>query len=256
MTEHEAPLAYTLLIPMYNEEAILPAVLPRVSRCMREAFPAGSYEILFVDDGSADRSAALVEEYRAESDPAVRLLSYRPNRGKGCAVRRGMLDARGETIVFTDCDLAYGTDAVIEMFTFLGVHPEFGAVIGSRALHPDGYRGYSHARLLVSRVYRGILRLFFGLRLSDSQGGLKGFRRAAAQEIFSRCEVDRFAFDFEAILVGEARGVLFGEMPACVVENRPHGKVHVVRDGVRMMRDLFRIRRRVRRMRQKTGAEA
>lgn len=234
----------TILIPMYNESAILPDTLARLSAYARATF-VSDYELLFVDDGSTDNSAEIVENY---PDEATRVLRYTPNRGKGCAVRTGMLAARGERILFTDCDLAYGTEALGEMLAFWQEHPSADAVIASRALHPAGYEGYTLARRLFSRTYRLVLRLFFGLRLSDSQSGLKGFTRAAAEKIFSLCETDRFAFDFEAIMIGERLGLEFAEMPARVLYNRPGGKVSLVRDSARMLRDLFRIRRRVRKI--------
>lgn len=233
----------TLLIPMYNESAILPTTLAEVSSYMKATFREG-YEILYVDDGSTDKSAAIVEKH---PDRATRVLRYAQNRGKGCAVRTGMLAARGEIIVFTDCDLAYGVDVIGEMVAWMEAHPECGAAIGSRHLHPEGYAGYSLLRRVVSRVYRGVLRLFFGLRLSDSQSGIKAFRRAAAGEIFSRCETDRYAFDFEAIMIGQKLGIAFGELPVRVLHNCP-GKIRLLRDSLRMLRDLVRIKRRVKRL--------
>ena len=234
----------TILIPMYNESAILPETLKTLSIYARERF-VSDYELLFVDDGSTDNSAEIVEKY---PDEATRVLRYEKNRGKGCAVRTGMLAARGERILFTDCDLAYGAGALGDLLTYWEENPTADAVIGSRALHPEGYAGYSAVRRLISRTYRLVLRLFFGLRLSDSQSGLKGFSATAAREIFSRCEVDRFAFDFEAIMIGERLGFRFAEMPARVVYNRPGGKVNLIRDSARMLRDLFRIKQRVKRM--------
>ncbi len=235
----------TILIPVYNEAAILPSSLQRLSAFAHAHF-GQEYELLFVDDGSTDASAALI---RAHDDPATRLLSYPQNRGKGYAVRTGMLAARGARILFTDCDLAYGTDALLALDRMM---EESGAdlVVGSRTLHADGYAGYTWLRRLLSHLYFRLLRLCFGLRLSDSQSGLKGFTAAAAAAIFPHCQVDRFAFDFEAILIAEACGLKLAEMPARVVYNSRESKVRPVRDGLRMLRDLFAIHRRVRRLKK------
>ena len=224
----------TILIPMYNEQEILPDTLARLSAFAKESFRE-DYELLFVDDGSTDGSASLVEAF---PDPAIRLISYTPNRGKGYAVRTGMLAARGERILFTDCDLAYGTAAIRQMLDYWQVCQGADAVVASRVLHPMGYEGYTPLRRLLSQAYRSLLRLFFGLQLSDSQSGLKAFSAHAAREIFSRCEIDRFAFDFEAIMIGTHLGFSFAEMPACVVGNRQSSRVRPLRDGLRMLRDL------------------
>lgn len=234
----------TFLIPMYNETANLGTTVPRLCAYLREAFPDGDYEILFVDDGSTDGSADLCEKL---ADDRTRVLRNTPNRGKGNAVRTGMLAAAGDVVIFTDCDLAYGCEVLSEMAALFDAHPEYDAIVGSRVLAEDGYAGYSFARKLFSKTYRAVLRLFFGLKLSDSQSGIKGFRRAAIGRVFPYCEVDRYAFDFEAIMIGQKAGVRFGEMPARVLDNKP-GKIRVFHDSFVMLRDLFRIKRRVRRL--------
>lgn len=238
------PLEVSLIIPMYNESVILKDTMATVQAYMKNTFK-NDYEIIFVDDGSTDDTLEIAKKY---ADERTRVLHYEPNRGKGCAVRMGMLAALGRIVVFTDCDLAYGTAVISDMVDYMKSHPEYGAVIGSRDLHPQGYAGYSLARRIFSRTYRLVLRLFFGLRLSDSQSGIKAFSAAAAQEIFTRAQTDRFAFDFEAIMIGTRLGIAFGEMPVRVINNRAGGKVHILRDSVRMLRDLFRIKKRVKKI--------
>ena len=230
----------SLIIPMYNEESILPDTLLAVHSYMQEKFGTG-YEVLYVDDGSTDRSAEIVAQ---ATYPHTRVLRNKENHGKGFVVRQGMLAASGEICIFTDCDLAYGTGVIGQMAALFEENPATDVFIGSRDKHPEGYAGYSFTRRLASRVYRTLLRLFYGLKLSDSQSGIKGFRREAAQKIFSRAETNGFAFDFEAILIGERLGLRFGEMPAKVIGNRP-GHVRLLRDSFRMLRELRRIRRRV-----------
>ena len=246
----EERLHTSLIIPMYNESAILQNTLDRVCAYMKEAFPDG-YEIIFVDDGSTDNSAEIVEKY---GDEATRVLRSDRNYGKGHAVREGMLAARGRYIVFTDCDLAYGTAVIGRTVGFLSAYPRYGAVIGSRDAHPQGYAGYSLLRRIVSRAYRAVLRIGFGLRLSDSQSGIKGFTAEAVEEIFPLCCVNRYAFDFEAIAIGERRGVRFGEMPVRVIENKG-GRIRLVRDSIRMLRDLAFVRRRLKEIPRACPAE-
>ena len=233
----------TLCIPLYNEEAILRETIQTVSQYMNAAFP-DDHEVIFVDDGSTDHSKSILEELCVGT---VRYISYQPNRGKGCAVRQGMLAGEGDLIIFTDCDLAYGLDVVAEMVNLFDAHPEYDAVVGSRVKHPEGYAGYNFPRKCISKTYLSLLRLWGGLFLSDSQTGLKGFRRDAAKKIFSFCEVDRFAFDYEAIKIGQKCGYRFGELPVKIVNNRP-STIRFFRDTRRMLRDVGRAKKRIKKL--------
>ena len=230
----------TLLIPMYNEEKIVKDTLSEVTAYMKETF-LEDYEILFVNDGSQDSCAAFVSECR---DPSVRLVSYGQNRGKGHAIRTGVEVARGDVIFFTDCDLAYGCEVIREFYDVLAAEDGPDLAVGSRPKHPEGYAGYTLLRRLVSRAYLLVLRLFGGLKLSDSQCGCKGFRGDAAKKIFSHCEIDRFAFDFEAILIAQKMGATFREIPV-TVKRHGESKVHIVKDTIRMLRDLKKMKKRI-----------
>jgi Glycosyltransferases involved in cell wall biogenesis len=233
----------TLVIPLYNEELILNDTVKTVREYMDTAFP-DDHEIIFVDDGSTDSSKAILDEVCSGS---VRYISYQPNRGKGYAVRQGMLEGKGDLIVFTDCDLAYGLEVVSEMVNLFDERPEFDAVVGSRVKHPEGYAGYNFPRKLVSKTYLSLLRLWGGLSLSDSQTGIKGFRHDAAKRIFPLCEVDRFAFDYEAIKIGQKCGYKFGELPVKIVNHRP-STIRFFRDTRRMLRDVGRAKKRIKKL--------
>lgn len=226
----------SLVIPAYNESAIitdtLRTVIARLERIEAE------YELIVVDDGSTDNMAQLVRDF---PDPHVRLESYQPNRGKGRAVRVGMLAARGEYIVCTDADLAYGLDNIPAMLSAL----ETGAdlCIGSRRLDALGYQGYPPMRLLTSKVFGFLVRLFSGLPY-DTQCGIKSYRRTAARAIFETCVTDGFAFDFEVLLRARKLGLRVDQTAVHVVNHR-ESKVNILRDSARMFRDIFRIRRQV-----------
>lgn len=234
----------SVIIPMYNENKIIRDTALRLKEYMDGQFT--SYEILFVDDGSTDGCG---DSVRALELPQVRVLSYGANRGKGYAVRQGMLASEGELALFTDADLAYGTEvigAIWEHFLATKERNPADLIIGSRAIHSNGYAGYTPLRKLMSKVYIRVLCLAGGFRLTDSQCGCKAFSHRAAQEIFQRCGVDGFAFDYEAILWAETLGFPIVEFPVCVVNHR-ESKVQLLRDSVRMLRDVRRIRKKVRR---------
>ena len=229
---------FSLIIPMYNEADILPQTLATLHTYMQSAFDA--YEIVFADDGSTDGSRAIVENC---GYPNIRAVGYAENRGKGCAVRTGMLAARGDIRLFTDCDLAYGTAsirALYDAFTERGVD----VMIGSRALHPEGYAGYTALRKAASKAYIKMLCLVGGFRLSDSQCGFKAFSAKAAEAVFSKCETDNFAFDFEAILIAQKLGFTVGEIPVKII-NHHASKVHLLSDSLKMLGELKKIKQRI-----------
>ena len=224
---------------MYNENGVIAQTAKRLSDYMAAHF--ADYEILFCDDGSTDGCGDTV---RALSLPHVRVVGGAVNYGKGHAVRLAMTEACGDIRVFTDADLAYGVEVVGRI---ADVFAETGAdmVIGSRTLHKDGYAGYTPLRKLASKLYLRLLCLVGGFRLSDSQCGCKAYSGAAADAIFSRCIVDGFAFDFETILWANRLGFTVAEMPVKVL---CHGasKVHMLRDSVKMLCDLAKIKKRIR----------
>jgi len=233
-------MKFSLCIPMYNENSIIADTARILSLYMEENFD--DYEILFSSDGSTD---GCDETVRSLGLPNVRVVGYKENRGKGCAVRTAMLEASGDVIMFTDADLAYGTDVILQIKEAFDKEPNAQLVIGSRNLHKDGYEGYTLLRKIMSKLYIKVLCVAGGFKLSDSQCGCKAFRREAARTIFSRCEVDGFAFDFEAILWAVKRGYRIAEMPVKVVNHR-ESKVRVIRDTFRMLRDLRKMKKRIR----------
>lgn len=229
----------SLVIPAYNEDEIVLDTLRAASAKLAEL--AGEYEVLLVDDGSTDETAELV---RRCGDPHVRLEGYSPNRGKGRAVRTGMLAARGDVILCTDADLAYGVDvfaAMLERFRT----GDADLVVGSRRLSGKGYQSYPPVRVLASKCFGLLSRTVSGLDY-DTQCGIKGYRRQAAREIFYRCTADGFSFDFEVLMRADRLGLKVEQLPVSVVNFRA-SKVNVATDSVRMFADVFRIRRAVRR---------
>lgn len=230
----------SVCIPMYNENRVIAKTAKRLSSYMSEHFD--DYEILFCNDGSTD---GCDETVKALDLPHVRVIGYSQNRGKGHAVRTAMLEATGDIRIFTDSDLAYGTDVITEIAETFAKNPDAELVIGSRNLRSDGYEGYTWLRRVASKLYIRVLCVAGGFRLSDSQCGCKAFSKKAAESIFPRCEVNGFAFDFEAILWAVKYRYRIVEMPVRVL---CHGnsKVKIVRDTWRMLRDLRKMKKRIR----------
>ena len=225
---------------MYNESSIIKETAKALLGYMSEIFE--DYEIIFADDGSKDGCGKMVEELGL---PNVRLVGYEQNMGKGYAVRTAMLAAEGDIVMFTDADLAYGTDVIKQVYETFEANPDAEMVIGSRNLHKDGYEGYTAIRKLASKVYIKVLAIVGGFKLSDSQCGCKAFSGKATEKIFPRCEVNGFAFDFEAILWAVKMKMKIVETPVRVI-NHGESKVRVIRDTVRMLKDLRRMKKRIR----------
>ena len=137
----------SLCIPMYNEEKILKDTIQTVSSYMKETFKS-DYEVIFINDGSKDGSLAIAEQ-AAKEDSTLRVVTYPENRGKGYAVRQGILGSLGDIVIFTDCDLAYGMDVVKEMYGLFEENPQYDVIVGSRRKHPEGYEGYTAVRKFV-----------------------------------------------------------------------------------------------------------
>ncbi|MEK7404446.1 MAG: dolichyl-phosphate beta-glucosyltransferase [Acidobacteriota bacterium] len=229
----------SIVIPAYNEEQRLPATLSSVL-----AYLSGrqwsSVEVLVVDDGSSDSTAACVEEYR-RSHSEVRLLRNPGNRGKGYSVRHGMLEARGDWILFSDADLS----APIEELDKLLAAARAGSAlvaIGSRALdrsliavHQSAFREWA------GRIFNLLMRLLVGLSFWDTQCGFKLFEARAAREVFGRQRIERFGFDVEALYLARKLGFKTVEVP--VRWSHAEGtRVSMRRDSVAMFLDLLRVR--------------
>ena len=229
----------SVCIPMYNESRVIAKSAQELSEYMEAHFE--DYELIFCSDGSSDGCDEIVREMKL---PNVNVIAYQPNQGKGYAVRTAMLAATGDVCMFTDADLAYGTEVIERVYNTFLENPDAHMVIGSRNLNKDGYEGYTVLRKLMSKVYIKVLCIAGGFKLSDSQCGCKAFRGDAAKKIFSRCEVNRFAFDFEAILWAIKMNMKIVEMPVKII-NHGESKVNVIKDTLRMLKDLRRMKKRI-----------
>ena len=230
----------SVIIPMYNESSIVCDTIRTLDGYLSTVYPQEEYELIFVSDGSKDDCAEKAKGLCNEI-PSLRVEGYPQNHGKGHAVRWGMVRAKGDIRLFTDCDLAYGVEIIPE-FVRRFEESENDIMIGSRNLDKSGHESYTLLRLIMSKVYFKLICLVTGFKHSDSQCGIKCFSGEAAEAIFSRCIIDGFAFDLEALMRADKMGYKVGEVPVKIINHR-ESKVHVVRDTIRMLKDVKRIKK-------------
>ena len=238
----------SVCIPMYNERTICVDTAQTLRRAVSDfCTPRGyDWEIVFCDDGSTDGSADVLKEAIAARDLShVRCVGYADNRGKGAAVRTAVLATTGDVVCYTDCDLAYGTNVIAQGAERILRGEKI--LLGSRNLKKDGYAEYTLLRRIASKAYIKLIALVAGFRLSDSQCGFKCLDGETARRIFALCTIDGFSFDLEMIKIAQKLGYPLSEMPVRIINHR-ESKIHVVRDACKMMSDLGKIKKRVKKL--------
>jgi dolichyl-phosphate beta-glucosyltransferase len=226
----------SVVLPALDEASRIGRTIEAVRRIVGEAVGDDQLEVVVVDDGSTDDTAEA-----ARSAGATTVLRHEGNRGKGAAVRTGALAAAGRTVAFTDADLAYHPHDLVAILEAI----EAGADVAVGSRRHEGTETVVEARWLRAAGGRAInlsTRLVLRGRYLDTQSGLKGFSRDAAQRIFGHTRIDGFAFDIEVFHLVERYGLQIVEVPVTVT-NSTRSSVHVVRDGLRLLGDLVRIRR-------------
>ena len=230
----------SVVIPVYNEEKRIEKTAEILDSYLKQSFD--SYEIVFSNDGSLDGTFEKAKAL-SEKNSCIKAVGYSENKGKGGAVREGILSAEGDIILFTDCDLAYGTGVIVDA---VRVFEESRAdiVTGSRNLNKESYEGYTLLRKIMSKVYFKVIAFAAGFKLTDSQCGFKCFKKEAAKDIFSECVIDSFAFDLEALIKAQKKGYKIVELPVKILHNdNGDSKVRMIRDTFKMLGDIKKIRK-------------
>jgi len=235
----------SVIIPAYNEEYRLPGYLLRILKYLEEAYPNNQAEILVVDDGSTDATAAVASSLNNGAG-RIKVIRLERNRGKGYAVRTGMLAAKGILRIFTDADGATPFEEIEKLLQSL----ENGAdiAVASRALKDDTRTVRSNPlRKFIGNAFNLLVRSLAVPGIYDTQCGFKLFKGEIAAALFSAQRISKFGFDVEVLFLARKHGFRIVEVP--VNWNDVAGtKVHVVKDAVRMFRDVF-----VTRLRWATG---
>ncbi len=239
MPENGEPFV-SIIIPSYNEAHRLEASITALDEYLRRA--PWSREVILVVEKSTDDTLLLAQRI-AETKPWLHVVGNEVQRGKGYAVKVGMLRARGEFAFFMDADLS---TALVEMDRFLARFssaPSVEVLVGNRQ-HARSEITVQQGvlRRKMGQTFNGILRLITGIRLQDTQCGFKAFRRKARESIFPLQKLDGFAFDVEVLLLADRLGFVVEDMPV-EWKNATGSKVRIIRDSFRMLCDAIRVRR-------------
>jgi len=225
----------SIVIPAYNEAAILPTTLD----CLRAFLGQQSFaaEVIIVDDGSMDNTAVLVREWQRAFE-CIRVLRNSENLGKGASIRRGVLASRGECVFITDADLPGRPEDVLRLLEAL----REGAAVAVASRRPAPMRSSpSRSRFLASVVYRTLVRTILKLPLRDTQCGFKAFLREPLLPVVEGLRLGGFSFDVEFLFAAWKRGLPIREVEFDVVERRPTRHA-ILLQSPRMLMDLLRIR--------------
>jgi dolichyl-phosphate beta-glucosyltransferase len=238
----------SLILPTYNPGAGVEGTWRAVEDFLADRASRGDpWDAVFVLDGCTDGTLERLGRLMGSGSPRIRVVDYSRNRGKGCALRTGLLAARGAYRIFTDVDLAYSFDDVVRVAEALRAGAEVAIASrehpASRVQLPPFLLGSAYRRQLQSRVFRAVARLLLPLNTADTQAGLKGMTASVAERLVPELRCDGFGFDCELLTACARAGVSVAEVPVSV---RYESATSTTGRGaaLKMLWELWQIRRR------------
>jgi dolichyl-phosphate beta-glucosyltransferase len=242
----------SIVIAAYNEELRIGESIALIDKYLKTR--NGDAEIIVVDDGSMDHTSQVVAEYKSEIKN-LKIISYPVNRGKGYALRQGVLRAAGELILLIDADLSTPIEELSRLEDCI-VNDKYDIVIGSRALESsDIIKKQPWWRQGMGKIFNRIVKIVVLQGFNDTQCGFKLFTRETAKDLFAKACVDRFAYDVEILVLARAGGYRVLELPVKWI-NSPGSKVNPVSDSFQMLFDLCKIRLAAGRVKPGNGISA
>ena len=223
----------SIIIPAYNEENVICSTLEEIQGALDN-----NNEIIVVDDGSTDKTSDLV----IENFPNVKLIRISKNKGKGAAVKKGVMNASGDLILFLDAD---GSTPFHHVFDFLETIKNYDIVIGSRTLPESNIiKKQPLYKVFLGKCGNLLIRFILNINYSDTQCGFKMFRRDSAREIFSKLQCNKWAFDFEVLKIAQLKNMSVKEIPVSW-KNDPNTNVSFL-DYFTTLKNLIEIKLRYR----------
>lgn len=229
----------SIVIPAYNEENRLNPTLEKINSYLENK--NFEYEIILIDDGSADSTVKIALESELAKRGKLILIKNEKNTGKGFSIRRGILASSGEYILFSDSDLSTPIEEFDELF--LHIQSGYDIAIGSRSIEGADVRVHQpFYREIMGRVFNFLVQLLVLKGFVDTQCGFKLFKASAAKDIAKELKIDRFGFDVEMLFLAKKKNYRIKEVPVIWL-NSPISRVSPVSDSCKMFMDLWRIRR-------------
>jgi len=225
----------SVVVPVYNREEKVVYCLSKLKEILDSTIL--TYELIVVDDGSTDGTLEALKKIK-NFFPQLKIISYQNNKGKGDAVKKGVLETSGDIVMFLDGDLDINSDCIIKYINELD---DYDLVIASKA-HPNSKVDCPILRRFLSRMFNFFVRTFTGIKLRDTQSGLKVARGDVLRKIFEIISVKRYAFDVELLTIASLLELKIKEMPVEVSINRGFK----IKDIVRMFKDVLAISYRLR----------
>lgn len=229
----------SLVVPAFDEASRIERAIAEIAAWRRSRPGGWDWEVIVVDDGSTDGTGELARRAAEKEGIPLEVLRHDRNRGKGAAIRTGVLASRGDPVLVTDTDLSTPLAEWVKLAERLPTYP---VAIGSRAIDEDLVRRRQPSyRQFMGKSFNAFVRLLAVPGIHDTQCGFKLFRVDVARRLFSEARIDRFAYDVEILFLARRAGIAIAEVPVLWF-NSPESKVAVVKDSLRMLRDLIRIR--------------
>jgi glycosyltransferase involved in cell wall biosynthesis len=220
----------SLIIPVFNQERKISYSIEKIKEAVESSF--ANYEVIIVNDGSTDNTLTILKEI-AMTDDHVRLISYTPNRGKGYAVRQGVLESHGDAVIFLDGDLDISPDLIKDYVERLSTSD---LVIASKN-HPESSVRIPRSRAILSRAFNLLIKVTIGIAQTDTQVGFKVGKGEVMRKIFENVSINRYAFDVELLAIASILDLKVREMPVIMKIDRKFK----IKEIVNMFLDVTRI---------------
>jgi dolichol-phosphate mannosyltransferase len=225
-------MSISVIIPVFNQQSKICYSLEKIKQAIESAF--SNYELIVVNDGSTDNTLTILKELAStDQQPHLQVLSYTPNKGKGYAVRDGVLHSHGDVVIYLDGDLDISPDSVKDYVERLSTSD---LVIASKR-HPKSSVTIPRSRAFLSRAFNLLIRVATGIPQKDTQAGFKAGNGEIMRTIFRNISVNRYAFDVELFTIASMLHLKVQEMPVIMKIERKFNTKEIVQ----MFGDVIRI---------------